>query len=312
MYKSRYCIKAFTLIELLVVIAIIGVLIGFLLAAVQKIREAANVTQCQNNFKQMTLALHNYHDANLFFPTLPQTPKKHTWQPYILPYIEQQNLYEKYDFALDWDETKNTDAINTKIKLFICPSSPEPADRFSGSSGSRNEKAAVSDYAAPRHVDADITNAGFVRAMNNNLGVINTNIKISLTHISEKTKTILIIEDSGRPAEYGPNKQRRNRQNVTLPPNCSNGNIGDFIVKGAAWANPQNVIPLHGFDLRGDVCPGKYGINITNNNEAYSFHNGFVLASFADGHVEKINENIDINVYANLIVYEKTEVVNFP
>src|SRR5438270_7532937 len=104
----------FTLIELLVVIAIIGVLIALLLPAVQKIREAANRTQCANNLKQIGLAVHNFHDTNGVFPTqggwwstgvaydpsgAPYSYKYQTagWAFQILPYIEQENLYKTSD-----------------------------------------------------------------------------------------------------------------------------------------------------------------------------------------------------------------------
>src|SRR5712692_2472470 len=98
---------AFTLIELLVVIAIIAVAIGLLLPAVQKVREAGNRTQCANNLKQLALACHNYHDVRGYFPpggyflprikpppdVLPPPGWKGSWHVFILPYIEQENLW---------------------------------------------------------------------------------------------------------------------------------------------------------------------------------------------------------------------------
>src|SRR5438045_977006 len=89
--------RAFTLIELLVVIAIIAVLIGLLVPAVQKVREAANRATCENNLHQLGVALHNYHGVYKNFPPArATTPATHSWVPYLLPYLEQQNLFNQY------------------------------------------------------------------------------------------------------------------------------------------------------------------------------------------------------------------------
>src|SRR5207249_6394474 len=91
----------FTLIELLVVIAIIAILIGLLVPAVQKVRSAAARSQCQNNLKQLGLGLHSFHDVYKGFPAARvTTPVTHSCVPYVLPYVEQQPLFNQYSFAV--------------------------------------------------------------------------------------------------------------------------------------------------------------------------------------------------------------------
>jgi len=131
--RSRCAVirHAFTLVELLVVIAIIGVLVSMLLPAVQSVREAARRTVCLNNLKQIGLALQNHHSAREAFPVGgtgwrgPWSPDETqiAWSAFLLPYIEQGNVFELIEFTEAFDSPVNAIAAEKILDVFICPSS---------------------------------------------------------------------------------------------------------------------------------------------------------------------------------------------
>ncbi len=115
-----------SLVELLVVIAILAILLSLLLPAVQAARESARKVQCGNRLRQMSLALLQYHDAKRHFPAAITSQQRLIWNGAILPFIEQQNLYDRIDPKLPWNVGANAQVCSTFLPIYRCPSSTAP------------------------------------------------------------------------------------------------------------------------------------------------------------------------------------------
>src|SRR5260370_15692547 len=164
--------SAFTLIELLVVLAIIAMLIGILLPAVQKVREAANRIKCGSNLKNVGLALHNFENTHGRFPPggvegpfRPAGVKNsvyHGWGPFLLPYLEQQGLADRYRWDKDFYDPANQPTLTLHLKIMQCPSAEQ--DRFVTGSDfpdwSYGGQGACSDHAPVWEVDRALAARG--------------------------------------------------------------------------------------------------------------------------------------------------------
>lgn len=295
----------FTLVELLVVLTIIGILLALLLPAVQSTREAAHRVTCQNRLRQIGVALHSHHQAVGSFPPSSQsTPQPHGWVVFLLPYIDQVNLADRYNWKVAWNHAENQEAINVQLPLLRCPSTPGGARRIDKIGG--NKTAATSDYAPIDGVSSVLKKAGLVTNLNNTAGGLSRDRGVRLTEIRDGPSfTLLIAEDSGRPEFYTATGDRP----LENDPQCGNSAVRNGRVEGAGWADPGSPSPLHGFTANGLQCPGPCAINCTNNNETFAFHPGGANAVFADGAVHFLNQSIDIKVYAALITRNNGETI---
>jgi prepilin-type N-terminal cleavage/methylation domain-containing protein/prepilin-type processing-associated H-X9-DG protein len=330
--------QGFTLIELLVVIAILGVLIGLLLPAIQKVRDASNRAQCQNNLKQLALGLQNYHDAKKAFPqnhrpaTASSSSVRERWFTKVLAYIEQGGLYGRYDETTNWDSATNLPVTSVPIKIAQCPSAPNatrldlnPASGGFGAGGT----VAVTDYAGVYGVHPSfIASVAGLQAFANPYGVITNNVSatgetapVTITDVTDGTSSpILLAESAGRPYLFN---QGGVRQGLDLTVHG---------VNGGGWARPASEIWVIGFaDRAGTIPGGPYTVNAANGVDAggvypltvptgsllgtdgsgqiFGFHGSIANVVFVDGSVHTLDSSISAAIVAALVTRANNDTV---
>jgi prepilin-type N-terminal cleavage/methylation domain-containing protein len=299
--------RGFSLVELLVVIAIIAILVALLLPAVQAAREAARRMSCSNNLKQYGLGIHNFHDTYKVLPAggvrppganAPADPQRrfsipltvnHGWMIFLLPFMDQQPLYDQYRRDLDWKDAANLVIRETQLQVAQCPSAPRRnrTDSFNAS-GFGTVVGACTDYGVVNGTDAGaLFNAGLIDAetRGNSEGLMRVNRCCNFAEVLDGlSNTMWIVEDGARPDRF-----QFGRKKVA----------GRFT--GAMWADDANEFILHGFDNAGVTQGGPCPMNCSNNNELYSFHPGGVMVVLGDGSVRFLAQTLELRFVARLI-----------
>ncbi|MBN9118508.1 MAG: DUF1559 domain-containing protein [Planctomycetes bacterium] len=276
--------SAFTLIELLVVIAIIAILIGLLLPAVQKVREAAARMSCSNNLKQIGLAMHNYHDRAKGLPPRKTSPADRGWGVEILAEIEQNALATAYTYTDPYHYASNEKITTTPVKTFQCPSNPGPRTMTVGRPPITLPNAAGGDYIVMKAFYATSQSSG---ALNGNKDVIalKDDARRPLTDIADGTSnTLLVTEQAGQPDYYVL------RTKTGTDPGVASGVLnGNWQGPWPSYKSPG----VYSFTADGLTRIGPCAINCNNSQAIYSFHSGGANAVFADGSVRFLREGVD-------------------
>ncbi len=317
--------RGFTLIELLVVIAIIAVLIGLLLPAVQKVREAAARTKCSNNLKQLGLAIHNYEGVFQRLPpgivntgttttlnadladyatqTGPTTWSyaKHSFFSVMLPYIEQDNLLKAvtggYNYKKNWDDVVNQPATSKRIPAFECPSNPSTKNAINPTFPTFLP--GVSDYWPITRTN---NNAVVWTALNLNYpgspginGVLTSNAKTPFAAITDGlSNTMMIGESAARNEGWSLGKKYDDA-----------GMTPGWGVRGA-WGQDSNNIVCAGTKgpLTAGAVPAKVmvaadvggalTVNAWNQGELYAFHGDLCNVVMGDGSVRSLRSSLGL------------------
>ncbi|WP_246173419.1 DUF1559 domain-containing protein [Limnoglobus roseus] len=293
--------SAFTLIELLVVIAIIAILIGLLLPAVQKVRDAAARIKCSNNLKQIGLASHGYHDANTYL--VPSWLGGNsldpdgwaTWGVLLLPYVEQDSVYKLWDLSLP-ASVQTPAAYQQQLSVFLCPARPSPVlstGDFVPAGGGLTDYAASFGTAASGSASlgviiptADMANSVDTTVTPNKLKPNRMKGQLTLLSITDGTSNTFMFGEK----HIRPQSMRGKNEDRSLFGGQTNSVRR---MAGIESATPANVRPL---------MPPEAQTTALANTAFGGPHSGVCQFVFADGSVKAVRTTTDLDTLGRLSV----------
>ncbi len=331
--KSR---AAFTLVELLVVVAIIGVLVALLLPAVQAARESARRAQCQNNLRQVGLAVHNfgstgdkYPPVRIDDPTAP-APRENQWgrssvHVFLLSFIEQGNLASQYDLSEDYRSSQsstppaarsnNIVMTGKQLKVYQCPSSPRknrtgnipasnPSPSIHGSERHPAGTGAAADYFVMNFIEYDGNSDDATRP---STGYAAAQKGFITRHTGQPGCLAKNVHNRVAEITDGLSNTFFMIEDAGKPDLYRMGKrIPGINAQDTIWSNFQNNIGLSGAssvtgEFTTSTTDGRCAVNCTNDSEIYSFHPGGANIVMMDGSVRLLRQTIDITIVAALL-----------